>query len=204
MACGALRSSEAPDGDAPSWGRPTRGERLLFPVHALSRVSRSKLLAAPQRVLPGGFKRIRHHGPLAPCAKAERLAQARRLQAMAAANRQAREDARAFMKRVSGIDLPTLPGEMVWWSSAGRMRWLCGTYCRRARLVAECRHDGAGQRHQRRATRASPCRRGSGCADAKGRRLRVFCGVTADRKRPADAGSLSGRGESAELTRPRW
>jgi Putative transposase/Transposase zinc-binding domain len=62
-----------------------------------------------QHVLPGGFKRIRHYGLLAPCAKTERLAQARRLLAMPAANPQAQEDARAFMKRVAGIEINTCP-----------------------------------------------------------------------------------------------
>lgn len=62
-----------------------------------------------QHVLPGGFKRIRHYGLLAPCAKTERLAQARRLLAMPAANPRAREDARAFMKRVAGIEVNTCP-----------------------------------------------------------------------------------------------
>ena len=60
-------------------------------------------------MLPGGFKRIRHYGLLAPCAKTERLAQARRLLAMPAANPQAQEDARAFMKRVAGIVTDTCP-----------------------------------------------------------------------------------------------
>lgn len=62
-----------------------------------------------QHVLPSGFKRIRHYGLLAPCAKTERLAQARRLLAMPAANRQAQEDVRAFMKRVAGIEINTCP-----------------------------------------------------------------------------------------------
>ena len=62
-----------------------------------------------QHVLPGGFKRIRHYGLLAPCAKTERLAQARRLLAMPAANPQAQEDARAFMKRVAAIEISTCP-----------------------------------------------------------------------------------------------
>lgn len=60
-----------------------------------------------QHVLPGGFKRIRHYGLLAPCAKTERLRQARRLLAMPAANPQAQEDARAFMQRVAGIEINT-------------------------------------------------------------------------------------------------
>jgi hypothetical protein len=62
-----------------------------------------------QHVLPGGFKRICHYGLLAPCAKTERLAQARQLLAMPAANPQAQEDARAFMQRVAGIEINTCP-----------------------------------------------------------------------------------------------
>ncbi len=60
-----------------------------------------------QHVLPSGFKRIRHYGLLAPCAKTKRLAQARLLLAMPAANAQAQEDAEAFMRRVSGIEVNT-------------------------------------------------------------------------------------------------
>ena len=58
-----------------------------------------------QHVLPPGFKRIRHFGLLAPAVKAERLATARKLLAMPAANPQAREDAQAFMRRVATIDI---------------------------------------------------------------------------------------------------
>lgn len=58
-----------------------------------------------QHVLPPGFKRIRHYGLLAPAAKTERLAIARKLLAMPAANPQAREDAQAFMRRVTAIDV---------------------------------------------------------------------------------------------------
>ena len=54
---------------------------------------------------PRGFKRIRHYGLLAPAAKTERLAAARKLLAMPAANPQAREDAQAFMRRVATIDI---------------------------------------------------------------------------------------------------
>jgi hypothetical protein len=62
-----------------------------------------------QHVLPLGFKRIRHYGLLAPAAKTERLALARRLLAMPAANPQAREDAQAFMRRVAGIEIALCP-----------------------------------------------------------------------------------------------
>jgi Putative transposase len=58
-----------------------------------------------QHVLPPGFKRIRHYGLLAPAAKIERLALARQLLAMPAANPRAREDAQAFMRRVAAIDV---------------------------------------------------------------------------------------------------
>ena len=66
----------------------------------------ARLLA---HVLPPGFKRIRHYGLLAPAAKTERLALARKLLAMPAANPQAREDARAFMRRVAAIDVECCP-----------------------------------------------------------------------------------------------
>ena len=62
-----------------------------------------------QHMLPGGFKRIRHYGLLAPAAKTGRLALARRLLAMPAANAQAREDAQAFMRRVAAIEIDCCP-----------------------------------------------------------------------------------------------
>jgi Putative transposase/Transposase zinc-binding domain len=66
----------------------------------------ARLLA---HVLPSGFKRIRHYGLLAPAAKAERLATARRLLAMPQANPRAVEDAQTFMRRVAGIDVERCP-----------------------------------------------------------------------------------------------
>lgn len=62
-----------------------------------------------QHVLPPGFKRIRHYGLLAPAAKTQRLALARQLLAMPAANPQAREDAQAFMRRVAAIEVECCP-----------------------------------------------------------------------------------------------
>ena len=62
-----------------------------------------------QHVLPPGFKRIRHYGLLAPAAKTRRLALARRLLAMPAANPQAREDAQAFMRRVAALEIACCP-----------------------------------------------------------------------------------------------
>ena len=62
-----------------------------------------------QHVLPPGFKRIRHYGLLAPVAKTQRLALARQLLAMPAANPQAREDAQAFMRRVAAIEIACCP-----------------------------------------------------------------------------------------------
>jgi len=62
-----------------------------------------------QHVLPAGFKRIRHYGLLAPAAKAERLAMARRLLAMPQVNLRAREDAQAFMRRVAAIEIERCP-----------------------------------------------------------------------------------------------
>lgn len=58
-----------------------------------------------QHILPTGFKLIRHDGLLAPAAKADRLALARQLLAMPAADPQLCEDAQAFMRRVAAIDI---------------------------------------------------------------------------------------------------
>ena len=66
----------------------------------------ARLLA---HVLPPGFKRIRHYGLLAPAAKTKRLAIARKLLAMPAANARASEDAQAFMRRVAAIDVECCP-----------------------------------------------------------------------------------------------
>ena len=60
-------------------------------------------------MLPPGFKRIRHFGLLAPAAKTQRLALARRLLAMPAPNPQALEDAQAFMRRVAAIEIDCCP-----------------------------------------------------------------------------------------------
>ncbi len=62
-----------------------------------------------QHVLPSGFKRIRHYGLLASATKTQRLALARQLLAMPAANPQAREDAQAFMRRVAAIEIQCCP-----------------------------------------------------------------------------------------------
>ena len=62
-----------------------------------------------QHVLPPGLKRIRHYGLLAPAAKTQRPALARRLLAMPPANPQAREDAQAFMRRVAAIEIERCP-----------------------------------------------------------------------------------------------
>ncbi|HEU4365201.1 MAG TPA: transposase [Candidatus Krumholzibacteria bacterium] len=62
-----------------------------------------------QHVLPPGFKRIRHYGPLSPALRAERLAQARAALDLPAPKAQACEDAAQFLKRVSGIDVSCCP-----------------------------------------------------------------------------------------------
>jgi hypothetical protein len=62
-----------------------------------------------QHVLPPGFKRIRHYGLLSPAIKSERLAQARQALAMPQSNAQACEDAAAFLKRVTGIEVSCCP-----------------------------------------------------------------------------------------------
>ena len=58
-----------------------------------------------QHVLPPGFKRIRHYGLLAPAAKRLRLEAARRLLGMPQTNEVAVEDARAFMRRIAGVEV---------------------------------------------------------------------------------------------------
>ena len=58
-----------------------------------------------QRVVLSGFKRIHHYELLAPAAKTQRLALARRLLTMPAVNPKAHEDAQAFMRRVAAIDV---------------------------------------------------------------------------------------------------
>ena len=62
-----------------------------------------------QHVCPTGFKRIRHYGLLAPAAKAQRMATARALLAMPAANSAAAEAVNEFMQRVTGIDITRCP-----------------------------------------------------------------------------------------------
>ena len=62
-----------------------------------------------QHVLPPGFKRIRHYGLLSAAAKSERLAQARLALAMPTPDARACEDAAAFLKRVTGIELSCCP-----------------------------------------------------------------------------------------------
>jgi len=62
-----------------------------------------------RHVLPPGFKRIRHYGLLSAATKSARLAQARLALAMPAANAQACEDAAAFLKRVTGIEVSCCP-----------------------------------------------------------------------------------------------
>ena len=60
-------------------------------------------------VLPGGFKRIRHYGVLAPCCKAHKLAAARLALHMPAPSPQAMESAQAFMARVAKMDVDVCP-----------------------------------------------------------------------------------------------
>ena len=66
--------------------------------------------------MPPGVKRIRRHGLLAPVGKMPRLALARQLLAMPAANLQAREDAQAFVRRVAAMEIDG--------SARGRLRVL--------------------------------------------------------------------------------
>jgi hypothetical protein len=93
------------------------GDQLLMRVRA-DDTGGKRTIAMPgeqfiarllQHVLPTGFKRIRHYGLLAPAAKTDRLALARRLLAMPQANPQAREDAQSFMRRVAAIEIERCP-----------------------------------------------------------------------------------------------
>jgi Putative transposase/Transposase zinc-binding domain len=93
------------------------GDKVLLRVRA-DNTGGKRTVAVPgvqfvgrllQHVLPPGFKRIRHYGLLAPAAKTERLATARKLLAMPAANPQAHEDAQAFMRRVAAIEIERCP-----------------------------------------------------------------------------------------------
>lgn len=68
-------------------------------------------------MLPSGFKRIRHHGLLAPANKSERMGQARALLEMPQPQPQATEDAQAFMRRVAALEINTCPH-----CRAGRLR----------------------------------------------------------------------------------
>ena len=58
-----------------------------------------------QHLLPGGFKRIRHYGLLAPALESRRLAIARALLGMPQQRPQVVEDAQAFMRRVAALQI---------------------------------------------------------------------------------------------------
>lgn len=100
-----------------------------------------------QHVLPGGFKRIRHYGVLAPAAKAQRLSLARQLLAMPAPDPRATEDAAAFMQRVARIDIErcarTAPRVV---GAACRPYWPIVPRWRRSSLRAGDRRDCAACR----------------------------------------------------------
>ena len=93
------------------------GDKVLVRVRADARAGKRTIALEGdtfiarllQHVLPRGFKRIRHYGLLAPAAKTARLALARQLLAMPAANPQAREDAQAFMRRVAALEIDACP-----------------------------------------------------------------------------------------------
>jgi hypothetical protein len=88
------------------------GEQVRLRVRASGSGSRSVTVDGTefvarllQHVLPLGFKRIRHYGLLAPAAKRLRLQAAHRLLGMPQPNPVAIEDARAFMRRVTGLQV---------------------------------------------------------------------------------------------------
>lgn len=94
----------------------TRVNRKHPPSDAAADAPRSRITQLPgaqfierlmQHVVPRGFKRIRHYGLLAPAAKTERLACARALLGMPAANPIVAEDVAQFMRRVATIDIHT-------------------------------------------------------------------------------------------------
>jgi len=92
-----------------------------------------------QHVVPRGFKRIRHYGLLAPAAKTERLACARALLGMPAANPAVAEDVAQFMRRVATIDIQTC-------THCGHGRWqavACQAPARAASATA-CAHAPRG------------------------------------------------------------
>jgi hypothetical protein len=59
--------------------------------------------------LPGGFKRIRHYGMLAPCHKQEKLTACRQALDVKAPDAAVMESVQAFMQRVAAIDLGKCP-----------------------------------------------------------------------------------------------
>jgi len=88
------------------------GDQVRLRVRANETGSRSVSVAGTefvarllQHVLPPGFKRIRHYGLLAPAGKRQRLQAARRLLEMPQPNTAAIEDACAFMRRVTGLEV---------------------------------------------------------------------------------------------------
>jgi hypothetical protein len=93
------------------------GDKVLLRVRA-DHAGAKRVIAVPgsefigrllQHVLPGGFKRIRHYGLLAPAAKTARLTLARHLLQQPQPNPQALEDAQAFMRQVAGINIERCP-----------------------------------------------------------------------------------------------
>ena len=62
-----------------------------------------------RHVLPGGFKRIRHHGLLGPAGKATKLAQAREALSAPAPNPVIVESVAAFLRRIDRIEWTRCP-----------------------------------------------------------------------------------------------
>lgn len=94
-----------------------QGDRVRFRVRADATGAKRCIALDGQQfiarlllhVLPARFKRIRHYGLLAPAAKTQRLALARKLLAMPQPSAKAQEDAQAFMRRVAAIDIGRCP-----------------------------------------------------------------------------------------------
>lgn len=80
------------------------GKKRIERIAAQSFIGRFLLHA-----LPGGFKRIRHYGMLAPCHKQEKLAACRQALDVKAPDAAMVESVQAFMQRVAAIDIGKCP-----------------------------------------------------------------------------------------------
>lgn len=91
---------------------------MRFRVRDSARGNKKRTLALPaatfidrflRHVLPGGFKRIRHHGLLGPAGKATKLAQAREALSAPAPNPVIVESVAAFLRRIDRVTWTRCP-----------------------------------------------------------------------------------------------